>query len=127
MSTFAIYYKDYVSDENQIFPTMSFTMTRGNDKLCDKILNERSIEKNLPNKILITRLYELVNSPKHFPILGFVDIFKDEENNFFSRITLSDEFKEDEGVFRDLESNANEFSLKMRPKLGFCKNLNDFS
>lgn len=127
MSTFAIYYKDHVSDENQIFPTMSYTMTRGNDKLCDKILNERSIEKNLPNKILIARLYELVNSPNHFPILGFVDIFKDEKDNFFSRITLSDEFKEDEGIFHDLESNANEVSLKIHPKLGFCKNLNDFS
>ena len=123
MSTFAIYYGDFVSEDNKIYPSKSFTMTRGNDKLCDEILSKREITKNIEGKTLITRLYELENSPHHPPIIGFVDIFTDDRGLFYSRVTLEDSFLDNEGLFADLESEANALTLKIQPKLGFCSRI----
>ena len=123
MSTCAIYYGDFISEENKIYPSKSFTMTRGNDKLCDEILSKREITKNIEGKTLIARLYELENSPHHPPILGFVDIFTDDRGFFFSRVTLSDYFLDNEGLYADLESEANNLTLKIQPKVGFCSKI----
>lgn len=123
MSTCAIYYGDFISEENKIYPSKSFTMTRGNDKLCDEILSKREITKNIEGKTLIARLYELENSPHHPPILGFVDIFTDDRGFFFSRVTLSDYFLDNEGLYADLESDANILTLKIQPKVGFCSKI----
>lgn len=123
MSTCAIYYGDFISEENKIYPSKSFTMTRGNDKLCDEILSKREITKNIEGKTLIARLYELENSPHHPPILGFVDIFTDDRGFFFSRVTLSDYFLDNEGLYADLESEANTLTLKIQPKVGFCSKI----
>lgn len=123
MSISAIYYGNYISEENKTFPSKSFTMTRGNDKLCDEILNKRGISKNVEGKTLIARLYELENSPHHDPILGFVDIFTNDKGMFYSRVTLNDYFLNNEGLFADLESEANTLTLKIQPKVGFCSRI----
>ena len=123
MSICAIYYGDFISEENKIYPSKSLTMTRGNDKLCDEILSKREITKNIEGKTLIARLYELENSPHHPPILGFVDIFTDDRGFFFSRVTLSDYFLDNEGLYADLESEANNLTLKIQPKVGFCSKI----
>lgn len=120
MSTFAIYYKDYIEEDKKIFPSKSIMMTKGHDKICDEILKSKNIEKYIEGLTLICRLYELEISPHHGPILGFIDIFKNDGCNFYSRVTLEKSFEDNEGLKTDLESDANTLTLNIKP-LSFCK------
>lgn len=122
MSTFAIYYTDDIPDDKKYYPQKSFSMTRGYDKSCDEILKKRGIEKLIEGKSLICRIYEFESSPNHLPILGFVDVFKGENNHFYSRVTLNEGFEDNEGLYCDLEADANTFTLNLRP-LSFCSKI----
>lgn len=119
MATYAIYYTDYIPEEKQKYPQKSFSMTRGYDKSCNELLKKRGIEKCPEGKTLICRLYELEVSPHHLPILGFVDIFVDEKDIFYSRVTLNEGFEDNEGLYTDLETDANTQTLNVR-HLAFC-------
>lgn len=120
MSTFAIYYKEHVEEDKKIFPSKSIMMSKGHDKICDDILKSKNIKKEIEGLSLICRLYELEISPHHGPILGFVDIFKDEKCNYYSRTILEKSFENNEGLKSDLESDANTLTLNIKP-LSFCK------
>lgn len=129
MSTYAIYYGDYIPEDKRIFPSKSYFTWKGHEKTCNDILKKRNIEREIKNKILIARLYILESSPHHPPIMGFVDIFKHNTKDlFYSRVVL-DTFYDTENhhcyaelLKSDLESDANSLTTNLKP-IGFCSRI----
>lgn len=121
MATLAIYYDKNIPEEKKTFLQKSTFTIKGHDKFCNDVLKNRNIEVCPEDKTLICRLYEYEVSPHHLPILGFVDIFIDENEKYYSRVTLCEGFEDNEGLLCDLETDANTFSLSMSTKpFNFC-------
>lgn len=127
MSTYAIYYGDYIPEDKRVFPSNSYFTWKGHEKTCNEILKKRNIEKNIEGKTLIAKLYILEPSPHHPPIMGFVDVFKDiSKDNFYSRVVLDTFYDNDENyshlLISDLESDANTLTTNLK-LLGFCSRI----
>lgn len=122
--TFAIYYGDYISEEQRIFPSKSYFTRKGHEKICNDILKNRNIEKEIEGKILIAKLYILESSPHHPPIMGFIDIFKNvSDDTFYSRVVIDKFYDNNENyanlLISDLESDANTLTTNIK-RLGYC-------